>query len=595
MHNTRARFRVTLLALSTLPVLPVAGHTQSEGAARSSGPSAVSTESQPATSWSLCGAGVYEVSAAGQSIGSESFEIVCRPDGRYSATGRTQLSAGPTALDLTTTLELGADLVPTAASSKGTVGGRPFDQSGTFANGTATLSTNGTPQSVPYTAGASWMGGNIFFPIAFIVARYDEAKGGVQQFPVFPTMSASVERVATDAIPAEGGGQATFTRFKLGVAGSEMVLWRDAAGRLAAMAVPVQRFTVARSEVSKLVPALLASLTKGSAQPSPSSAAPSPVAIDYSAPAGASFTAEEVTIPVAGAGYTLAGTLLVPKGGTRPYTVAVMVTGSGLQTRDSRISLPGLESYAPFRQIAERLASIGVAVLRADDRGIGGSTGRETLEAATTTTLANDTRAQIAWLRARPQIDPARVIIIGHSEGASIAAMIGAGDPKVFGLILMAGVARRGAEVAVEQQEDMLRADTTMSDSTKAGLRTQQRQAMETVLAGGEVPGQMINAWTREYIAYDPLPTVRKVRQPVLILQGERDRQVDQSHATMLASALGGAGNPRVTLKVFPTLNHLFLPSKTGSVSEYSHLETSTVPAAVIDEIAGWVASLRSR
>ena len=105
----------------------------------------------------------------------------------------------------------------------------------------------------------------------------------------------------------------------------------------------------------------------------------------------------------------------------------------------------------------------------------------------------------------------------------------------------------------------------------------------------------MINAWTREYIAYDPLPTVRKVRQPVLILQGERDRQVDQSHATMLASALGGAGNPRVTLKVFPTLNHLFLPSKTGSVSEYSHLETSTVPAAVIDEIAGWVASLRSR
>ena len=118
---------------------------------------------------------------------------------------------------------------------------------------------------------------------------------------------------------------------------------------------------------------------------------------------------------------------------------------------------------------------------------------------------------------------------------------------------------------------------------------------MESVLAGGEIPGQVINAWTREYFAYDPLPTVRKVKQPVLILQGERDRQVDQSHATMLANALRGAGNTRVTLKVFPTLNHLFLPSKTGSFSEYSHLETSTVPATVIDDITRWVGSLRAR
>src|SRR5688500_17273644 len=135
------------------------------------------------------------------------------------------------------------------------------------------------------------------------------------------------------------------------------------------MAVPLQRFTIARPEVSELLPALLAKLSGTPARPSPASAAAKAAAgePDYSAPAGAPFTAEEVKVPAAT--YTLAGTLLVPKSGTR-HPAVVMVTGSGLQTRDSRIPIPGLERYAFFRQIAERLASNGVAVLRVDDRGI---------------------------------------------------------------------------------------------------------------------------------------------------------------------------------------------------------------------------------
>ena len=266
-----------------------------------------------------------------------------------------------------------------------------------------------------------------------------------------------------------------------------------------------------------------------------------------------------------------------------------MITGSGLQTRDQRIPLPGLERYAPFRQIAERLASNGVAVLRVDDRGIGGSTGRETLENATTTSLAEDTRAQIAWLRARKEIDPARIVVVGHSEGASIAAMAGASDPKLAAVVMMAGVAKRGADVSFEQQEDLLRSDTTMTEETRASLREKQKEAVKTILAGGDIPGQKVNAWTREYFAYDPLPMVRKMKQPLLILQGERDRQVDQSHAAMLADAARTAGNRDVTVKVFPTLNHLFLPSTTGSFSEYSHLATNAVPDTVLDALTEWV------
>ena len=536
-------------------------------------------------SWSLCGTGRYDLSAGGQSVGNETFEISCHPDGRYSATGRTQLSGVGVGIDLTTHLEVGADLVPSSASAKGTVNGQPFDQSGTFNDGTATLTTNGQSQTVPYAKGASWIGGNIFYPNAFIAARYDDARGGAQSFPVFGQMSVTVERLASDGVRLDNGERATFTRFAFRLAGQQITFWRDAAGRLAVMAIPLQKFTAVRPESAKWLPMLMAQLTSGAAAAA-SPQASSGNAIDYSAPAGASFTAEEVKIPVAT--YSLAGTLLVPKSGTR-HPAAVMITGSGLQTRDQRIELPGLEQYAPFRQIAERLASNGVAVLRVDDRGIGQSTGRETLENATTTSLAEDTRAQIAWLRTRKEIDSDRIVVIGHSEGASIAAMIGASDPKLAAVVMMAGVAKRGADVSFEQQEDMLRSDPAMPEAQKQSLREKQKEVVKTVLAGGDIPGQKTNPWIREYFAYDPLPTARKIKQPLLILQGERDRQVSEQHAAMLADAVRGAGNKDVTMNVFPTLNHLFLPSTTGSFSEYSHLETNKVPDNVLDVLTDWV------
>jgi dienelactone hydrolase len=537
---------------------------------------AVDARAQSVGKWSLCGAGQYDLTAAGQPVGSETFEITCNAGG-YAGTGRTRLSAGTMSLDLTTKLELGNDLVPKSASANGTIQGNPFDQTAVLANGTATITIKGQTQTVPYTPGASWLGSNIFYPNVFIAARYDEAKGGAQQVPIFPTLSITIEREATDAARL-GSESASFDRFTMRIAGQEIVLWRDAGGKLAIISIPAQKFAALRPESAKWLPALLESRRQK----------PSPSAIDYSAPPGAPFTAQEVTIPVAT--YSLAGTLLVPKGAKSPSPAVVMITGSGLQTRDSRIALPGLEKYAPFRQIAERLAASGVAVLRVDDRGSGGSTGLETLENVTTTSLAEDTRAQVAWLRARKEIDPRRIVLIGHSEGASIAAIIGASDPDLAAVVLMAGVGRRGGEVSLEQQEDALRNEPTMSEATKDSLRAKQREIVKTVLAGGSVPG--INAWIREYFAYDPLPTVRKLKQPLLILQGERDRQVDESHAKLLADAARQAGNKNVTVTVLPTLNHLFLPSKTGSLAEYSHLETFVVPDVVLDALVDWVTKI---
>jgi len=150
---------------------------------------------------------------------------------------------------------------------------------------------------------------------------------------------------------------------------------------------------------------------------------------DCSAPAGATYTAEEVTIQTP-AGHTLAGTLTLPIGASRAHRVGaiVTVTGSGPQDRDESI---GLEGYRPFQQIADSLGRIGIAVLRMDDRGSGGSTG--TFKGATSADFAEDVRAGLAWLRTRPEIRANRLGVLGHSEGAVIAPMVAMKEPALRG------------------------------------------------------------------------------------------------------------------------------------------------------------------
>ncbi|MDQ8146253.1 MAG: hypothetical protein P3A27_09315, partial [Gemmatimonadota bacterium] len=123
---------------------------------------------------------------------------------------------------------------------------------------------------------------------------------------------------------------------------------------------------------------------------------------DYSAPAGAPYTAEEVTVRTP-AGHPLAGTLTRPAVAGRVPAV-VTITGSGMQDRDEYIPLAG--GVRIFRQIADTLGRRGIAVLRLDDRGAGGSGGDAN---GTSADFADDIRAAVAYLRGRPDIDPARI------------------------------------------------------------------------------------------------------------------------------------------------------------------------------------------
>ncbi len=312
--------------------------------------------------------------------------------------------------------------------------------------------------------------------------------------------------------------------------------------------------------------------------------------IDYSAPPNAPFTAEEVTVNAKG--YTLAGTLLLPKAGARPFPAVLTITGSGLQTRDEPIPFPGLEKYRPMRQIAEALASRGIAVLRVDDRGMGQSGGRETIMNATTSGFADDARAEIAYLRSRPEIDPKRIALVGHSEGGIIGPMIAVTDPQIAAIVLMAGTAKTGAQISTDQLNDVLERQPDMTAEAKEQQRAQQQEIIRAVTTGGDLskyPADARLPWVKEFWTYDPLQTIRKVRQPILIMQGALDRQVTAEQAGMLEQAAKGAGNRDVSIQLFPNLNHLFLPAKTGAFSEYSTLEKTAIGDDVLKVLGDWL------
>lgn len=544
----------------------------------------------PALSPAICGKGAFRLLLGVQSIGSETFEIVCREDGGYAASGRTELKLPGLIVDLNTTIETDRAATPSKFTLKGVLGTRTVDQLVTVLNDKATIVDDGKTQAAPYVKGETFIVPNVNYLYQFVAAHYDTERGGPQQLKIFPTLSFTMERTGHDEVRAAGTSAVVavkptaFDRYSLQMTSiPELLIWTDARGRLAAFSVPAQNFMAIREEYASFADALRAALSSTTKN----------LVADYSAPPDAPFTAEEVSIELKS--YKLAGTLLLPKNGRGPFPAVVTSTGSGQQTRDENMALPGLEKYRPFRQIGERLASRGIAVLRVDDRGVGSSTGLDTLEHATTFDYADDVRAQVAYLRTRREIDPQRIAVLGHSEGGVIAPLVAANDPRLAAIVLLAGTARRGEEVLRYQLDLLYASDPKLSEAEKAKKRAENQAFIRAIMEKGDVSKypaeiQPLNAdWTRAFLPYDPLPTIGKVRQPILILQGAIDRQVTAEQAAMLEQAARAAGNRDVTVRVFPGLNHLFLPAKTGEEKEYTTLGTYSIPGDVLDTLSNWL------
>ena len=337
-------------------------------------------------------------------------------------------------------------------------------------------------------------------------------------------------------------------------------------------------------------------------------------------PATLGYALEEVRFDGGAEGVRLAGTLSLPPG-PGPHPAMVLMSGSGQQDRDE--SLDGIATIKPFALIADALTAAGVGVLRYDDRGAGESTGQ--YSGATIGDLTEDGASALDYLASRDDIDPARIGLLGHSEGGIYATRIAARDPRVALVVMVAGPAVDGASLLIEQTEALARssgeaeadvvavrafADAAMPavlEGDEEAVEAASRELYETIWDNQSEDGRTVlgprdvyvdrqaelqvqlqlSDWYHSLVASDPRPDLALIEVPILALYGGLDMQVLSSQnepAFMEATA----GNTDATAVVLPDANHLFQAAETGAIIEYGTL-ADEFTADFLPTLVDWV------
>jgi pimeloyl-ACP methyl ester carboxylesterase len=317
---------------------------------------------------------------------------------------------------------------------------------------------------------------------------------------------------------------------------------------------------------------------------------------------------------------TLSGTLTIPEG-DGPHPVFILISGSGAQNRDEEIF-----GFKIFGIIADHLTRNGIAVLRYDDRGVGGSSGN--VAQSTSADFAADVLAAVELLKGRQDIDPQHIGLLGHSEGGIVAPMTAVQSQDIAMAILLAGPAMRGDEVIYTQLERIMQVEGVSEEEIQENL-DQQHAIFDALLSGegweeekaklreriveqvealpeaqkealGDLDeyvdtvyeqqiASLESPWYRFFLEYDPVPTLEELTIPVLALFGGLDVQViAEENKLLMEQALERGGNEDATLVIYPEANHIFQQAVTGSTSEYGGLEKAFIPG-LLDEVTAWI------
>jgi len=330
------------------------------------------------------------------------------------------------------------------------------------------------------------------------------------------------------------------------------------------------------------------------------------------------YTRQDVRFKNAQDGTELAGTLTLPKGISRA-PVVVLLSGSGPQDRDSTVA-----KHKPFWVIADHLSRNGIGVLRVDDRGVGQSGGAD--RAPNFSDFEGDAKAAVAFLRKTEGVDPAKVGLLGHSQGGMIAPWVAANDPKIAFVVMLAGPGVDGIEVLMRQYLDILRVSGVKEETLKQ-IEPMHRKTLELAMNGApkiEVRAQLIQEirlatsflpahgtpeqieayiqgsadqaigalllpWYRDFANFKTSTWLKKLQCPVLALVGEKDIQVAADpNLAATEAALKAGGNKNYKVKKIPGLNHLFQTAKTGNMSEYETIQETFHPQT-LDLISTWL------
>lgn len=327
------------------------------------------------------------------------------------------------------------------------------------------------------------------------------------------------------------------------------------------------------------------------------------------------YYTEDLTFENKKEGFTLAGTLTLPSDKGK-YPVVVLISGSGAQDRNQEIM-----GHKPFMVIADYLTRNGIGVLRFDDRGTAQSEGD--FESATSENFANDVEAAVEYLLSRKDIDKKEIGLIGHSEGGVIAPMVAERNKKVSFIILLAGTGVRGDELLMKQTRTIAKAsgvpdeildqtgkinrafydiilnsdDDNWKDNVNEFLDsyTKNNSLLEGITEANveqlktSMLAQFEKPWVRYFIKHDPATVLRKLKIPVLALNGSLDLQVSaKENLSAIEAALKQAKNKKYKIVELEGLNHLFQETTTGLPTEYGQIEQTFSPRA-LEEMLKWI------
>jgi uncharacterized protein len=290
--------------------------------------------------------------------------------------------------------------------------------------------------------------------------------------------------------------------------------------------------------------------------------------------------------------WVLPGTLSIPQG-DGPFTAVLLVHGSGPNDRDETIP-----PNKPLRDLAWGLATQGIAVLRYDKRTnvYAANLSRSEIDALTVKEeVIDDALEAVAFLRARPELDAQRVFVLGHSLGGYLAPRIGAADPQIRGLIILAGSARPLEDVILDQMTYLLSLsmpDPVLRQQQLAVIKKQVDLVKDPIrlptAAASDLPFNVAAPYWLDLNTYQPEKVAQTLKQPMLFLQGESDYQVTRDDFQIWQDALGGRSD--VQFKMYPALSHLFMPIEGGQkATPATYSVAGHVTEEVVNDIGNWI------
>ena len=343
----------------------------------------------------------------------------------------------------------------------------------------------------------------------------------------------------------------------------EADIWTDDNDRLLRVSIPSFRFEIARQDI-----------------------------VSVSSQLTGNRLDKDEDVRVNASGFSLAATVTLPtdegtsNGGRWPAIVLV----SGLEPLDRNATLSGVPIFA---HLAESLSQSGYLVVRYDKRGTGQSGGRP--ESARLSDYSEDLRELVRYLDDRDDVDRDRIVVVGHNEGGWISLMAAAQENKIAAVALLETPSTRGTDFVLEQQELELDRFSPNATDRHEKIELQSRINSAVVDEGpwdgipDRLRAQADTPWFRSFLEFDPSEAIRRIRQPMLAIQGELDQQVLRYHANRIDEMVRAYRRTTIEVVYLEGINHLLVPAHTGNVDEYSALTDKRVTPRVAETITDWL------